>query len=540
MSSSLNGSTNGSTGSSPEVFVIGRRRQFSGSERRAPLAEADRRKASAGSGPERGTVQLNLSSRPALLLQSSARSGAVGGISGRFRGKAPNALRGSRAPWCLFLMMVCAGAASAAGRLPRLTSGQMREDLIYVRDVWKPQDRSFDPAATRAFDRIIDRAIAVPNLDPLGFWMSISRALAVSGNGHTNVDGDIPPFPGLPFNAWWFRDGLYIVQTQPRYDFLLGARIEKIGKDNPQQALAAVTPFISGRSTWIKTQSPGYLRIPALLHRLGITRSDTSAQLTVRLRGGEVKRVMLPLSSEPDPTTDQENWRALMPAPASQKGRWPGVLDTVKPLPLTYRAPVDVESRWLGPDHHILYIRSNQIERLRGKDLGKKLADMIVQQVAPQRPKSVIVDLRFNWGGNFVNTILFAQALPKLLPAGGHDYVLVSGSSFSAAIVAAAMLKESGGNRVVLLGTPMGDNGAFWAEGRPIALPQSRLELRPAPQFEDWSQGCHDIKRCFWPDVVWGPKSRISLQPEFRISPTFAEYAAGQDPVLAKAMALSR
>ncbi|MGH8229211.1 MAG: hypothetical protein ACREU3_15135 [Steroidobacteraceae bacterium] len=69
MSSSLNGSTNSSTGSSspeavtegarratgetgserarpdPEVFAVGRRRRFSGSEKRALLAEADRRKA---------------------------------------------------------------------------------------------------------------------------------------------------------------------------------------------------------------------------------------------------------------------------------------------------------------------------------------------------------------------------------------------------------------------------------------------------------------------------------------------------------------
>ncbi|MGB6450788.1 MAG: hypothetical protein WBE92_08560, partial [Steroidobacteraceae bacterium] len=68
MSSSLNSSMNGSTDSpseagsegarrataetasgtahrDPEVFAVGRRRQFSGSERRALLAEADRRKA---------------------------------------------------------------------------------------------------------------------------------------------------------------------------------------------------------------------------------------------------------------------------------------------------------------------------------------------------------------------------------------------------------------------------------------------------------------------------------------------------------------
>jgi hypothetical protein len=40
-----------------------------------------------------------------------------------------------------------------------------------------------------------------------------SRAVAASGNGHTNI-GDVP-FPGLPFEAWWFKGGLYIVQAPP-------------------------------------------------------------------------------------------------------------------------------------------------------------------------------------------------------------------------------------------------------------------------------------------------------------------------------------
>jgi hypothetical protein len=102
------------------------------------------------------------------------------------------------------------------------------------------------------------------------------------------------------------------------------------------------------------------------------------------------------------------------------------------------------------------------------------------------------------------------------------------------------MLKEVGGSKVVFLGTPMGDDGGFWAEGRPVPLPRSRLELRPGRQFEDWGHGCHDMERCFWPDVIWGPKAPISLQPDEEISPTFAEYAAGWDPVLERALALSR
>lgn len=447
----------------------------------------------------------------------------------------------SRLSACLFCLLSCVGAASAADHVPKMTPQEMRADLTYVRDVWKPQDKSFSPAATREFDRIIDQAIAnADSLDPLGFWMALSRALAVSGNGHTNVEADDPPFPGLPVNAWWFRDGLYIVQTQPGYDSLLGARIEKIGKDDPRQALAAVTPYISGNSAWVRVQSPGYLRIPALLNRLGVTRSATETELTVRLRSGESRRVTLPLASEPDPATEQENWRALMPAPASQKGRWEGVLDSAKSVPLTYQAPVDVSTHWLGQGHRVLYIRSNQIEGLDGSDLGLKLEMALLQEVAAYRPKSVIVDLRYNWGGNFGYTIAFAQALPKLLPPGGHDYVLVSGDTFSAAIVTAAMLEEAGGSKVVLLGTPMGDDAGFWAEGRPIPLPHSKLGLRPAPQFEDWGRGCHDMKRCFWPNVIWGPKSPISLRPEEEIAPTFAEYAAGRDPVLERAMALSR
>src|SRR6185312_8960057 len=150
------------------------------------------------------------------------------------------------------LFLCLAGGASAAQPLAPMTPQQMREDLVYARDVWKPQDKSFSPAATREFDRIIGQAIAkVGSLDPLGFWMSLSRALAVSGNGHTVVNDCNPPFAGLPIDVWWFRDGLYIVQAQPGYDYLLGARIEKIGRDTPEQALAAVTPYISGHSAWV-------------------------------------------------------------------------------------------------------------------------------------------------------------------------------------------------------------------------------------------------------------------------------------------------
>ena len=88
----------------------------------------------------------------------------------------------------------------------------------------------------------------------------------------------------------------------------------------------------------------------------------------------------------------------------------------------------------------------------------------------------------------------------------------------------------------------MGDNERFYAEGARVPLPNSKLGVRVSTGLHDWSDGCHDMDRCFWPVVVWGPQSqmKISLRPDYPIEPTFAEYASGRDPVMEKALELAR
>jgi hypothetical protein len=435
-------------------------------------------------------------------------------------------------------------APSAEEALLKLTAAQMREDLVFLRDVWAKQDKSFSAAQLRAFNQVVADAMAkVDHLDPAAFWMEVSRAVALSRNGHTNINADDPPFPGLPFKAWWFRDGLYIVQTEPSSSQLLGARIDKIGSESPEQALASVAPFISGNDRRIRNVSPKYLRIPVLLHRLGMSESDTQARLSLRLVTGEIREITLLLESAPDPSqTDADNWETLIPSDPAQAGRWVHVLDGIKERPQVYRKRVDADYQWLTDDHRILYIRSNQIEGSDDNSLSLewKLVGIIMNEVVPNRPKSVIVDLRLNDGGNFINVIPFAQALPQMLRPGGKVFVLVSASTFSAAIVAAAMLKEAGGASVMLMGTGMGDNQKFWAEGIRVSLPNSKLMIKPCAGFQDWGSPCSDLNRCFWPNVVWGPKKDISLQPDIEIDPTFAEYSSGRDPVMDRALALAQ
>jgi hypothetical protein len=275
----------------------------------------------------------------------------------------------------LVLMATLQGMALAAPlNSPVLGGQQMREDLVYLRDVWAPKDKSFDRKQRTRFEDIINAAIArASELTPVEFSLEISRAVAVSGNGHTSAELGTY-FHGLPF---------YIKSD------LIGA-----------------------------------------------------------------------------------------PAPS-------GVHD-----------PFD--------------------------------------DILNPQPRCVVIDLRFNSGGDFTKTILFSLALPRVLP-NAKIFVLVGPGTFSAALVTAAMLKGRGGSQVVLVGETMGDRPRFWAEGFQTPLPNSRILVRYASGYQDWGNGCDDVSRCIWLNVALAEKN-VSLEPEIRVATTFSDYVTGRDSVLEAAL----
>jgi len=101
------------------------------------------------------------------------------------------------------------------------------------------------------------------------------------------------------------------------------------------------------------------------------------------------------------------------------------------------------------------------------------------------------------------------------------------------------MLKGHGEGRVALIGETMGDNSRFWAENHDVRLPNSGVVVSYSTGFHDWTGGCSDPQRCYWPAVAFA--TRIpSLEPDVRIEPSFANYATGSDPVLDAALAMTR
>lgn len=82
-----------------------------------------------------------------------------------------------------------------------------------------------------------------------------------------------------------------------------------------------------------------------------------------------------------------------------------------------------------------------------GHPIGPFVAD-VERAIAAERPRVVIVDLRFDQGGDFTTTAGLMSRLAHLAPTVQRIYVLTSGPTFSAGETSAALAKEHGEGKV--------------------------------------------------------------------------------------------
>ncbi len=430
---------------------------------------------------------------------------------------------------CAVLAVIHSTARAGPSDRPALAAEQMQEDLQYLRDTWAQKDKSFSSENRAVFKTVVNATLArTHELTPAEFSLEVARAVALSGNGHTNADLG-PYLHALPFKAVWFEEGLYVVRTHPAYRELLGARVDRFGGLSAEDCLKRLIPYLSGTPEHIRALSPGYLRQLEILRQLGATAAVDQVELRFTLADGR-KKVM---TMSEEPSSDPEGlppYQQLirLESDGDPPGRWPHVLDGIASIPTAFQRRMDLTSEWIGEGHETFYIKSDQV---RQPPLGTRDPFEVILQ---WKPRTVVLDLRFNSGGDFTKSVQFCEALPRVLPK-AKIFVLVGPGTFSAALVTAALLKANGGDRVVLVGETMGDRPQFWAEGAQLELPNSHISVSFATAYEDWSNGCDDISRCFWLNVVYGRK-HVSLRPEIHVTTSFKDYRVGRDQVLEAAV----
>jgi hypothetical protein len=202
-------------------------------------------------------------------------------------------------------------------------------------------------------------------------------------------------------------------------------------------------------------------------------------------------------------------------------------------LPPALASP-EVNYSYARCDRDVLYVRYNRSADSPGHETVREFGEKLLTAIASRPPRKLLLDLRFNTGGNLelAQPLMDALAQSRLGSEPGRIAVLVGASTFSAGITAAASLRSR--SKAILVGAHPGDRPDYWSEGGNVMLPNSGLAMHYANGLHQYSDAPPPagVKE-FLPLNI----DVRDLDPDIAVDWTWRDYISGSDPIAAAAVA---
>jgi hypothetical protein len=374
-----------------------------------------------------------------------------------------------------------------------LTPAEWRDDVAaFARELPNRHAAPFHAISQARFDAEI-KALE-DRLDRLNgdeAFVGLRHIARLVGDGHTNVA--LPPNrPTLPLQIMRFAGEDRVVKVGAGYDQALGARIVAIGGvpvDDVRRRLLTLTPYdeTDALREW---QADALMSESLVLHGLDITATRDAAVLTLQPDHGAA----FDIAVRAVPAGD-----AVFPPTLAQ------------PLALARQNPdKGFWCVWLDAQHTVYCDWRNYV--------GLRPASrQLYQLIEAHKPDKVVIDLRANGGGDY--TVGLANVVRPLASNAdvnrrGHLFVLIGVATFSAAMSNASHFRAQ--TNAILVGEPIGERPNSWQENRQFVLPRSHLAVSYSTRFYSFA-------------AVGGENI---IRPDQTIETSWADYAAGRDPVL--------
>ncbi len=399
-----------------------------------------------------------------------------------------------------------------------------REDLsVYETQVFA-LDKAYSPEARKeAEERLAALKADIGKLSNGAFILRIGQIIALADNGHSAMiyRGDGFGRAGLRLGV--FGDDFYVLRATAGHADILGGRLVSIDGIPLAALRETARSLVGGVPPWRDRQAATFLESPRQMHALGLIRGPDAATYLFETPQG--RKVEAQLTTAPPPAGAAPGAEGVLDPVASPD--WPTLLAPEK-APWGYR-DFHQPHRWRdAPELDAVVIQLHDV--FNAPD--HKLIDVLqAAEAARTRAgrRNVVLDLRFNSGGDIYLMRDFLLGQQAALPADGRVVILISPWTFSAAITAMGYLKQTGGERVVLVGDGPGDRMRFFSEGRPVRLPHSGAFVAYATQRHDYLTGCKPFSDCY-PLVVQHPIALKSLSAEVAAPLTIEAYVEGRDP----------
>ena len=436
-------------------------------------------------------------------------------------------------------------AALVTAAFPGLLAAQSSVELDRGRDLesvqeWIDRERGFPPGNRDAAQALLDSLTMTPASSEVVHYLNVARVVAHADNAHSTLT-TFPvwvEFGQLPIRPYWFSDGWTIVRARNEHRDLLGTTIthvEGIEVDVLAEVLRA--RYVGGPIQYFKEfKALPLMQSPAVLHAAGLAPSPDSLTITVRSSDGSSSDVRLAADLRiPRPGTGTV-WRHLISEPLQFEEDW-STVDVSGEVMFGLRDHDQLFRYRHLPDVAVSYIqlRSN-IGRngIRIEDFIDSVRDSIDQH----RPRNIILDNRFNGGGNLRLTARFALSLPELIPDEGRILVLTGPGTFSAGIYTSFYPAAADPDRTIVIGTRVGDRDEFWAESRgPLTTESTEWWMGYSLQKHNPVDGCDD-RSCHLRGDGDMNLAVGSLDPEIVVPFGFHDYLIGRDKAVERALAI--
>ncbi|GLQ99304.1 peptidase S41 [Dyella mobilis] len=404
-----------------------------------------------------------------------------------------------------------------------------QQDVDYFAKVMA-RDRAFSPAERKTAEARIAVLRALPNALPSpALHVALMQVMALADNGHSRMDATAERGALIvPLRVTRFAEGFYVTRVEAAYRDMLGGRVESIDGHPIDQVLLQLDTLRGGVESFRRENDAIFIIVQNLLYGLGIATDPKASTWTVVLPDGRtVTRRLdaysmhegdrLPgsgrwLSPEPNKGVEQD-WGAYHPQSAELPETWRDFNHPFRMFPAAGGCAQVVRLQSIG-------------------DAGSyRIAPFLASTEATLRaspPCAVILDLRGDGGGDYTNVWHFTHVLPTLLAPGGRIFVLTNSQTFSAAITAAAFVKDAGGDKVTIIGEPVGDRLSFFSEGSKACLPNLKVCVYAQTAKHDYQHPCDNWRECYW--LNWFYPVRVkSLQPDIVVPLRFEDWNRGRD-----------
>ena len=397
------------------------------------------------------------------------------------------------------LALLLAGCAGSDDPQPPTPLQRELSELAETMEVTHPDLFHDVPRATfRAEAAKLANAAPELTRDELVVGVMLLAALPGARDGHTAVYPFDQHARGLhvyPLRLYDFADGLHVVGSLGAED-LTGRRVTAIGDRPIAEVVELVRPLVPrDNESGFRWLLPEYLTTAEVLRGLGIVAGDAA---TYSFADGP--------DAVLEPVDAGEVASTLGGAPAS--------------LP-TEHDPVWL--RDLASDQWLTTLEGGKVVYLGYRLTTGRTEDTAERLFALARKpgvRRVVVDVRLNHGGDNTTYGPLLDVLAR--PAVERKLVVLTGrSTFSAAGNFVADVDRATSARFV--GEPAGGAPSQWGDSIAIMLERTGLTVHVATAY--WEFGPPGDKRQETPVDV-------------PVEPTAADFFAGRDPVLARALAL--